>query len=88
MLGWISEAIQTLSFHRVRHGAQSVSLQFLTYIIFLDFFNMYGKMWKKNMFLIGFKMTYNFLMIMIQILDQFDLRVTHDISVAETRQIQ
>ena len=49
---------------------------------------MYEKMWKTNMFLIGFKMTYNFIMIMIQILDQFDLRVTHDISVAEARRIQ
>ena len=49
---------------------------------------MYGKMWKTNMFLIGFKMTYNFKMIMMQILDQSDLRDTHVISVIEGRQIQ
>ena len=46
------------------------------------------KMWKTNMFLIRFKMTYNFKMIMIQILDQFDLRVTHDISITGARRIQ
>ena len=43
---------------------------------------------KINMFLTGFIMTKNLNMIMIQILDQFDLRVTHDISVAEARRIQ
>ena len=59
----------------------------MTYIIFW-IFSIYVKKWKTNMFLIGFKMTYNFKMIMIQILDQFDLRVTHAISVAEARRIQ
>ena len=46
------------------------------------------KKWKTNMFLIGFKMSYNFKMIMIQILDQFDLRVSRDTSVAEAKRIQ
>ena len=87
MIGWISEAIQTLSFHQARHGAQSVSLQFLSYIIFW-IFSIYVKNVKKNMFLIGFKMTYNIIMIMIQILDQSDLRVTHDISTAKAKRIQ
>ena len=48
---------------------------------------MYEKM-KTNMFLIGFIMTNNVNMIMIQILDQFDLRVSCATSVAGAKQIQ
>ena len=40
------------------------------------------------MFLIGFIMTDNFKMIMIQMLDQFDLRVSRATSVAGAKQIQ
>ena len=47
---------------------------------------MYEKM-KINMFLIGFIMTDNVNMIMIQILDQFDLRVSRATSVAGAKQI-
>ena len=48
---------------------------------------MYEKM-KINMFLIGFIMTNNVNMIMIQILDQCDLRVSRATSVVGAKQIQ
>ena len=48
---------------------------------------MYEKM-KINMFFIGFIMIDNVNMIMIQILDQFVLRISHATSVAGAKQIQ
>ena len=44
MRGWICMVIQTLSFLLVRHGVQSVRLQFFNLYDFLDFFNMCEKM--------------------------------------------